>query len=642
MPNVIGIFIWNLEGRIVDANEAFLHMVEYDRGDIVSGRMRWTDLTPAEWRDRDARALTDLEEAGTAQPYEKEFFRKDGSRVPVLAGAALFQEGGNEGVAFVLDLSEPKRAEKALRRSESYLAQAQRLAHIGSWVWEVAGRNALYLSEEWYRIYAFDPKDGMPPWEKRLERVHPDDRARWQVTIDRAIAEKSSYDLEFRILTLGESIRVIHSAGEPVLGPSGELLQFVGVAMDVTESRRAEEEREKLRQELAHLAYLNRVSTMGELTASLAHEINQPIGAAVTNAEACLRFLDRDQPDVLEAREAALEMARDARRAADIIERIRSLYRKGPSHREMVDVNELIGEMVVMLRNEANRHSVTMRTELAESLPKVLADRVPADRVSAQAEGLLGQRSAKKLAGKVAVITGGSTGIGLATAKRFAQEGMDHVFITGRRKGVLDAAVAEIGEKATGIPGDVANLNDLDRLYQAVKRYGRKIDVIFANAGVARLAPFGSVDEKFFDLHFDANVKGLFFSVQKGLPFLNDGGSIILTGSIADVKGFPAMSGYSATKAAVRSFARTWTNDLRDHRIRVNVLSPGHIDTPIMESLQQGEALKKMKQEFANNVPLGRMGDPDEIAKAASFLASDEASYVSGIELYVDGGVAQI
>jgi NAD(P)-dependent dehydrogenase (short-subunit alcohol dehydrogenase family) len=165
---------------------------------------------------------------------------------------------------------------------------------------------------------------------------------------------------------------------------------------------------------------------------------------------------------------------------------------------------------------------------------------------------------------------------------------------------------------------------------------------LFANAGVAKLAPFGTVDEGFFDLHFDSNVKGLFFSVQKGLPFIKDGGSIILNGSIADIKGFPAMSVYSATKAAVRSFARTWANDLRYRRIRVNMLSPGHIDTPILESLQQGEALTKMKKEMENNVPLGRLGDPDEVAKAVSFLASDEASYVSGTELYVDGGVAQI
>jgi NAD(P)-dependent dehydrogenase (short-subunit alcohol dehydrogenase family) len=248
----------------------------------------------------------------------------------------------------------------------------------------------------------------------------------------------------------------------------------------------------------------------------------------------------------------------------------------------------------------------------------------------------------KKFEGKVAVVTGGSAGIGLATAKRFVQEGMDQVFITGRGKDALDTAVAEIGKNVTAVQGDVSKLPDLDRLYEIVKKRNGRIDIIFANAGLAKLAPFGTVDEEFFDLHFDANVKGLFFSVQKGLPLMKDGGSVILTGSIADIKGFPAMSVYSATKAAVRSFARTWINDLRDRRIRVNVLSPGHIDTPILEDLRQGDALARMKKEMVNNVPLARLGDPDEIAKAVSFLASDEASYVSGAELYVDGGVAQI
>jgi NAD(P)-dependent dehydrogenase (short-subunit alcohol dehydrogenase family) len=259
-----------------------------------------------------------------------------------------------------------------------------------------------------------------------------------------------------------------------------------------------------------------------------------------------------------------------------------------------------------------------------------------------KADGLMQRASSKRLAGKVGVVTGASSGMGLATAKRFVLEGIDHVFITGRRKDVLEKAVAEIGEKATGVPGDVAKMADLDRLYEAVKRYGRRLDVVFANAGIALQAPFGNVDEKLFDLHFDANVKGLFFSVQKGLPFLNDGGSIILNASIATTKGFPGISVYSATKAAVRSFARTWTNELRDKRIRVNAISPGHIDTPIFEGWEQGDALIKMKEELAKNVPLGRMGDSDEIAKAVVFLASDEASYVSGVELFVDGGVAQI
>lgn len=252
------------------------------------------------------------------------------------------------------------------------------------------------------------------------------------------------------------------------------------------------------------------------------------------------------------------------------------------------------------------------------------------------------QINVKRLAGKVAIITGGSTGMGLATAKRFVLEGADHVFITGRRKDALESAVAEIGENVTGVPGDVASLSDLDRLYQSVDGYGRKIDVVFANAGISQQAPFGTVDEKFFDLHFDANVKGLFFTVQKALPLLKDGASIILNASVATIKGFPGISVYSATKAAVRSFARTWTNELRERRIRVNAISPGNIDTPIFESWQQGEALIQMKQELAKNVPLGRLGDPDEIAKAVAFLASDEASYISGIELFVDGGLGQV
>jgi NAD(P)-dependent dehydrogenase (short-subunit alcohol dehydrogenase family) len=255
---------------------------------------------------------------------------------------------------------------------------------------------------------------------------------------------------------------------------------------------------------------------------------------------------------------------------------------------------------------------------------------------------VLNHAGAKRLAGKIAVITGGSTGMGLATAKRFVLEGADHVFITGRRKDALESAVAEIGEKVTAVPGDVASLSDLDRLYELVDGYGRKIDVVFANAGISQVAPLGTVDEKFFDLHFDANVKGLFFTVQKALPLLKDGASIILNASIATIKGFPGISVYSATKAAVRSFARTWTNELRERRIRVNAISPGHIDTQIFESWQKGEALAQMKEGLAKSVPLGRLGDPDEIAKAVAFLASDDASYISGIELFVDGGVAQI
>jgi PAS domain S-box-containing protein len=279
-------------------------------------------------------------------------------------------------VGTMVDVTERRRGEESLRRNESYLAQAQRLAHVGSWAWDATGRKAVYVSEEWCRIYGFDPKDDMPSWEQRLQRVHPEDRARFQLTIDRAVVEKSDYDVEFRILPPHEPDRYIHSVGHPILGSSGELVQFVGVSMDVTESKHAEQEHERLRQELANLAHQNRVSTMGELTASLAHEIKQPIGAAVTNAEACVRSLDRAQPDIGQAREAALEMAKDARRAAEIIDRVRSLYQKGSSQLEILEINEVIAEMVVLLQNEADRHSVRMRTELAGELPKVMADRV--------------------------------------------------------------------------------------------------------------------------------------------------------------------------------------------------------------------------------------------------------------------------
>jgi len=279
-------------------------------------------------------------------------------------------------VGTMVDVTERRRGEESLRRNESYLAQAQRLAHVGSWAWDATGRKAVYVSEEWCRIYGFDPKDDMPSWEQRLQRVHPEDRARFQLTIDRAVVEKSDYDVEFRILPPHEPDRYIHSVGHPILGSSGELVKFVGVSMDVTESKHAEQEHERLRQELANLAHQNRVSTMGELTASLAHEIKQPIGAAVTNAEACVRSLDRAQPDIGQAREAALEMAKDARRAAEIIDRVRSLYQKGSSQLEIIEINEVIAEMVVLLQNEADRHSVRMRTELAGELPKVMADRV--------------------------------------------------------------------------------------------------------------------------------------------------------------------------------------------------------------------------------------------------------------------------
>jgi NAD(P)-dependent dehydrogenase (short-subunit alcohol dehydrogenase family) len=241
-----------------------------------------------------------------------------------------------------------------------------------------------------------------------------------------------------------------------------------------------------------------------------------------------------------------------------------------------------------------------------------------------------------KLPGKVAVITGGSTGIGLATAKLFVSEGA-HVFITGRRQKELDAAVKAIGSNVTGIQVDVAKLADLDRLYYTVARVKGRIDIVVANAGVAEFALLGSITEEHFDKLFNINVRGTLFTVQKALPLLNDGGSIILTGSVAGVKGTAAFGVYGATKAAVRNFVRAWTVELKDRRIRSNVLSPGPTETPILDH-QPADAIARI----VSTIPMGRMGEPEEVAKAALFLASDDSSFVTGIELFVDGGRAQI
>ena len=278
--------------------------------------------------------------------------------------------------AKILELQEEK-----LQRSEAYLAEAQRLTHTGSWAWRVAGRDFLHVSEEWYRIYGFDPEKGMPAWEERLRRVHPEDRAKWQAAIDRAIGEKSSYEVEFRILLPDGTVKYVHTVGHPVLNASGDLMEFVGSAMDITERKRAEEERETLRQAQADLAHVSRVTTLGELTASLAHEVNQPIAAAVTNANTCLRWLAANPPNVEEARAAAMRIVKDGKRGAEIINRVRLLFKKGTPERELVDVDEVVREMIVLLRGEATRYNISVRTELALNLPQVLGDRVQLQQV---------------------------------------------------------------------------------------------------------------------------------------------------------------------------------------------------------------------------------------------------------------------
>jgi C4-dicarboxylate-specific signal transduction histidine kinase len=544
-----GSFGWSVSsGHIVWSDETF-RIFEYDPATKSTVEVILQRTHPED-RVFVRETLDQAAQDRKAFDFEHRLLMPDGSvkYVRVVGHPSTNDESGNfEFVGAVTDTTESKRAEESLRRSEGYLAEAQRLTHTGSWVWQVAGRDALHLSEEWYRIYGFDPQAGMPTWEELLQRIHPEDRAIYQATIDRAIAEKADYEVEFRILLPAGTVRHIHAVGHPVVSASGHLGQFVGSSVDVTRRKRGEalrdgesrilemiardapleetleslvrvleaqfagllcsvllldedgqhirhgaapslprpytaaidglcigpeagscgtamyrrepivvtdilqdplwkqfrsaaepyglracwstpilahsgkalgsfamyyreprspnpaetralemathlagiaierklarEERERLRQAQADLAHINRVTTMGELTASLAHEIKQPISAAVTDAKTCLRWLRRDEPDVAEASEAVSRIVTDVTRAAEIISRISLLFKKGAPQHELVDVNELIREMMVLLRNEAARYSISIRSELAEDLPQVMADRIQLQQV---------------------------------------------------------------------------------------------------------------------------------------------------------------------------------------------------------------------------------------------------------------------
>jgi PAS domain S-box-containing protein len=299
-------------------------------------------------------------------------------------GHPILNESGDlvEFVGTAMDVTAAKQAEEALRRSEGYLANAQRLTRTGSWAWNVATGQSVYWSQENYRLHGFDPEGGIPSDEVFYQRIHPEDRDKVRKeTILESLDEGAHFDVDFRIVLPGGAIKYVRSTGHPVRSISGDLLEYVGTSIDVTERKQADEERERLRQVQADLAHLSRVTTMGELTASLAHEIKQPISAAMTNAKTCMRWLDRDEPDLAEASEAASRIVKDATRAADIISRISLLFKKGALQRELVDVNEVIREMIVLLRSEANRYSISIRIELAEDLPMVMADRVQLQQV---------------------------------------------------------------------------------------------------------------------------------------------------------------------------------------------------------------------------------------------------------------------
>jgi PAS domain S-box-containing protein len=287
----------------------------------------------------------------------------------------------NEFIGTVIDITDRKRAEGELRRSEAYLAEAQRLTHTGSWAYKIDPTELVHSSEEHSRLFGFDPDKGVPSFEELVQRIHPEDRAFAMREFESPNRAGKDFDAHFRIVLPDGATRYVYGTGHPVFNAPGDLVGFFGTVMDITERKRAEEERERLREAQADLARVNRVTTMGELTASLAHEVNQPIGASVTNASTCLRWLAGDTPNLEEARAAAMRVVTDGKRAAEIISRVRQLFKKGTPERELVDVNEIVREMTVLLEGEASRHNISVRTELAADLPRTMGDRVQLQQV---------------------------------------------------------------------------------------------------------------------------------------------------------------------------------------------------------------------------------------------------------------------
>jgi PAS domain S-box-containing protein len=374
--NIIGVFIGDLNGRILEANGAFLEIVRYDCEDVTAGRINWKDLTPQEWRERDAHWIE--EKTAVRLPIEKEFLRKDGSRVPVLVGSVKF-EGANQGVAFVLDLTERKKADERLRLSEARLAEAQRLSHSGVAAYDET--SILYGSEETYRIWGFDPAQGVPSREAVNQRIHPDDRDRLLAEVQLAVSERRDYSIEYRILLPDGTAKHLESIGRPVFSASGELVEIVVTHLDVTERKRAEDEHERLRQLESDLAHMNRVSMMGELAASLAHEITQPIAAARNNARAAINFLEKRPADMDEVREALGCLVGDADRAGVIVDRIRDHIKKAPPRKHRFDLNEAINEVIVLARSTIAENGVSVQTHLSQGLTPVEGDRVQLQQV---------------------------------------------------------------------------------------------------------------------------------------------------------------------------------------------------------------------------------------------------------------------
>jgi PAS domain S-box-containing protein len=374
--NIVGIIIWEIEGRILEANDEFLRMVGYDREDLTAGRLHRTSLTPPEWRDRDARTVAELKRIGTAQPFEKEYLRKDASRVPVLIGGAMFEEGTNQGVGFVLDLTERKRAEEALRQSEERFRTLVQFSFDVYWETDAQHR---FVHQEFAENLADAPAGGSEIGKTRWEvpYLEPDAEA-WRKHRETLDAHLPFRDFELARAAPDGSKRYVSVSGLPMFDETGRFVGYRGVGRHITERKRAEE---ALRSAHAELAHANRVATMGQLTASVAHEVSQPIAATVLNAQAALRWLGAQPPNLNEVRRILGQIGDDGKRAGDVIGWIRALIKKAPPRKESLAINEAILEVIALTRGEAAQNGVSVRTQLAEGLPHFQADRVQLQQV---------------------------------------------------------------------------------------------------------------------------------------------------------------------------------------------------------------------------------------------------------------------
>jgi PAS domain S-box-containing protein len=374
--DIVGIIIWEIEGRILEANDAFLRMVGYDREDLAAGRLHRTTLTPPEWRDRDAHTVAELKRIGTAQPFEKEYVRKDGSRVPVLIGGALFEESSNQGVGFVLDLTERKRAMEALRRSEERFRTLVQFSFDVYWETDAQHR---FTHQEFAESLADAPASGSEIGKRRWEvpYLEPDEAA-WRKHRETLDAKLPFRDFELARPAPDGSKRYVSVSGLPVFDDTGRFVGYRGVGRHITERRLAEEALHAMQAELAHV---NRVTAMGQLTASIAHEVNQPIAATVTNAQAALRWLRAQPPDLDEVRASLNRIVEDGNRAGNVIGGIRALINKVPPRKDRFDLNEAVLEMITLSRSEVLKHGISLQTELAPGLPRVEGDRTQLQQV---------------------------------------------------------------------------------------------------------------------------------------------------------------------------------------------------------------------------------------------------------------------